>query len=333
MRKWEYRVVCLKDLINVHQAQLQVFGDDGWELASVDGGVAYLKRDAGYEVARQEELDMGGLPGMSDEQDFNGSDDFMTVYDTSETRAKDNAAKRETAEMVHKMEASTMGALFPPTGDVIQPGQCFTCWGTIAIVSNHVCNKDDVGKPVPGWLRAVRLGGVKSSSLPKPPEPPLAGGMRVEDNTGLTYIDSPIAGPPVLKVKRFHPDAKLPVRGTPESSGLDLYALKDYLIRKNSVISVATGVGIEIPERMEATVRPRSSMALKGVVAILGSIDRDYVGELSMPMTSYFQDYWIKKGDRVAQLVLSPVHLLEVEEVDELRKTSRGTSGFGSTGK
>jgi dUTP pyrophosphatase len=149
----------------------------------------------------------------------------------------------------------------------------------------------------------------------------------------------------ILKVKRLHPDAIIPTRGSAKASGLDLYALEDTWISAERTRIVKTGVAFGIPDGFEIQVRPRSGLSLKSPLRVAnapGTVDADYTGECCVIMTninviaSSFKDasygYLIKRGDRIAQAVLVPVAIPELQEVEELTETERGSSGFGSTG-
>lgn len=143
-----------------------------------------------------------------------------------------------------------------------------------------------------------------------------------------------------LTVKKLNENAILPTRGSAKSSGLDLYALEDTLIGAGETKLVKTGVAFGIPEGFEIQVRPRSGLSLKTPLIVKnspGTVDQDYTGECSVVMhllqTPTVGSYLIKRGDRIAQAVLCPVVILDLEEVTDLDKTDRGSGGFGSTGK
>lgn len=163
-----------------------------------------------------------------------------------------------------------------------------------------------------------------------------------------------------LKVKLLREGAKFK-SATDLDSGYDVVALgykrvKDkkleeeriitdtLIIRPNETVLLLTGVAIELPapsfkkdyvEVIEAQARPRSGASLKeNKVAILGTIDNKYRGEIGIIMTNNSNtDIIIKKGERVAQIVLNVIRKYEVEFVNELEETERGANGFGSTGK
>jgi dUTP pyrophosphatase len=144
-----------------------------------------------------------------------------------------------------------------------------------------------------------------------------------------------------LEFKRVRPeedaDLILPARQTPGSAGLDLAAgLREPLtINPGQIALVPTGWAVAIPDGFEGQVRPRSGLALKRgltLVNAVGTIDSDYRGELQMPMINLGSEpVTLKRGDRVAQLIISRVECPDVLEVAELTDTLRGAGGFGST--
>ena len=142
-----------------------------------------------------------------------------------------------------------------------------------------------------------------------------------------------------LKIKRLRGnDLPLPHYATPLSSGLDLYADidKEVIIEPLQRVIVPTGIAIELLEGTEAQVRPRSGLALKKGITVLnspGTIDADYRGEIKVILINLGQEkVVIKRGDRIAQLVISPVYHAEVVEVEDLSDTQRGAGGFGHSG-
>jgi dUTP pyrophosphatase len=140
-----------------------------------------------------------------------------------------------------------------------------------------------------------------------------------------------------LKVKKLRPDAILPTRGSEKASGLDLYAIQDTVIPFGKVIRVETGIAFGIPEGHEIQVRPRSGNSLKTTLLVAnspGTVDADYTGDCSVILRNVGEmDHEVKRGDRIGQAVLCPVIIPELEEVDDLSATARGSAGFGSTGK
>ena len=140
-------------------------------------------------------------------------------------------------------------------------------------------------------------------------------------------------------VKRLNPKVKLPEYKTSESSGMDLMAFINSPIKiaPNTLELVPTGLSIAIPEDLEIQIRPRSGLAAKNSIGVLntpGTIDSDYRGELKIILFNHGnKDFIVNKNDRIAQMVLTPVIKMELEEVDQLPETIRGLGGFGSTGK
>ena len=141
-----------------------------------------------------------------------------------------------------------------------------------------------------------------------------------------------------LKIKKLCSEAVLPKRATPESAGLDLCACleHDLTIEPFQLVRVPTGLAIALDTGTVGLVYARSGLASKFGVTLsncVGVIDSDYRGELQVAMTNHSKNpYTIHPGDRIAQLVVSPVFLPEVAEVSELDETERGAGGFGSTG-
>lgn len=140
----------------------------------------------------------------------------------------------------------------------------------------------------------------------------------------------------ILKYKKCREDAIVPTRGSAQASGLDLYAVEDTYIDNGVTQLVKTGITFVIPEGYEIQVRPRSGLSLKTRLRIPnapGTVDADYTGECCVIMENVDSEgYQIRRGDRIAQAVLCPVVLPDLEEVTELDETERGAGGFGSTG-
>jgi len=128
----------------------------------------------------------------------------------------------------------------------------------------------------------------------------------------------------------------LPAYATQGAAGMDVVAAENIILRPGSRHAVATGFAVAIPAGYEIQVRPRSGLALKHGITVPnspGTIDSDYRGELKIIMINHSDDnFTIQRGDRVAQLVLSPVTQAAWDEVEDLDATARGEGGFGSTG-
>jgi dUTP pyrophosphatase len=145
-----------------------------------------------------------------------------------------------------------------------------------------------------------------------------------------------------IRIARVNPnvsDIPLPAYSTSGSSGMDIRAdvQEDNVILPNQTTLIPTGFYIEVPIGYEAQIRPRSGLAIKHNISILntpGTIDSDYRGEVKIILTNFGrEDFLIKRGDRIAQLVIAPVVQAEFEEVASLQQTVRGEGGFGHTGK
>ena len=133
-------------------------------------------------------------------------------------------------------------------------------------------------------------------------------------------------------------DLPLPAYATDSSAGLDLLAAieTELVISPGGRVLVPTGVAIALPPGHEAQVRPRSGLALKHGIAVLnwpGTIDADYRGEVGVILINLgIAPFAIRRGDRIAQLVIAPVARIEWRESDGLPQSGRGAGGFGSTG-
>ena len=139
----------------------------------------------------------------------------------------------------------------------------------------------------------------------------------------------------VLRVRRLRPEARLPERATPGSTGYDLYAcLDENLVVGQEPTAVPTGIAVEAPPGYDVQVRPRSGLSLKGVQVTFGTIDSDYRGELlvTMYVLPYREPHVVRPGDRIAQLVVGRTADTAVKEVGGLSATGRGAGGHGSTG-
>jgi len=142
-----------------------------------------------------------------------------------------------------------------------------------------------------------------------------------------------------LKIQRLRPNAKLPRRATPGSTGFDIFACIDgesaiKLVGAQPKL-IPTGIAIEVPGGYDVQIRPRSGLSSKGVGVTFGTIDSDYRGEILVTMYLFDPNasFEIKHGDRIAQMVVSTVADLPLVEVEELSSTERGAGGHGSTGK
>lgn len=145
---------------------------------------------------------------------------------------------------------------------------------------------------------------------------------------------------PLLKLVRVGqrgPPLELPSYQSGAAAGLDLRADEPCTLAPGERRLVPTGLALELPAGHEGQVRPRSGLALKhgiGMVNAPGTIDEDYRGELGVILVNLGQEpFHLRRGERIAQLVVAPVTRVEVRLVERLVETTRGTGGFGSTGR
>ena len=140
-------------------------------------------------------------------------------------------------------------------------------------------------------------------------------------------------------IKKLSSKVDLPIYKTTGASGMDLMAFVDKPIKlaSNSSCLVPTGLAVAFPEEYEVQIRPRSGLAAKNNISVLntpGTIDGDYRGEIKIILFNHGRsEFVINNKDRVAQMILTPVHKMSLEEVENLPNTLRGKGGFGSTGK
>ncbi len=139
-----------------------------------------------------------------------------------------------------------------------------------------------------------------------------------------------------LAFRRIHPDAVLPAYAHPSDAGMDVRSVDDVEIAPGARALVHTGLVMNLPPGYEAQVRPRSGLALKHGVTVLntpGTIDSGYRGEVGVILANLGDaPFPVRKGDRIAQIVVAPVTQAEIVETDEVDATDRGAGGFGSTG-
>lgn len=141
---------------------------------------------------------------------------------------------------------------------------------------------------------------------------------------------------PSVKVLKLRTDIPLPRYQSAEAAGMDLVAAEDLELKPMQRHAVSTGLSLEIPEGFEGQVRPRSGLALKAGLTCLnspGTIDSDYRGEVKVLLINLSTELAkIRRGDRIAQLVIAPVSRATLIEVENLQGSQRGGGGFGSTG-
>ena len=140
-----------------------------------------------------------------------------------------------------------------------------------------------------------------------------------------------------VKVKILDPETKLPQFAYPGDVAVDLRSRIDAVLEPNQIMGIPSGIAIELPVGYEAQVRPRSGLALKHGISLVntpGTIDTEYRGEIVCIMVNFGKEsFKIVKGDRIAQMAIREVPVVDLIEVSELSETTRGINGFGSSGK
>lgn len=138
----------------------------------------------------------------------------------------------------------------------------------------------------------------------------------------------------VLPVLKLHRDATLPTRAHPDDAGLDLYSMEEATLEPGRGAHVKTGIAVELPEGTVGLIADRSSMARRGLKTAGGVIDAGYRGEIGVLLWNVSPEpHVVKRGDRIAQLLVIPVQTPAVREVVSLKRSRRGEGGFGSTGR
>jgi len=148
--------------------------------------------------------------------------------------------------------------------------------------------------------------------------------------------------PPTIKFLRLRPESdaniSLPRYMTPHAAGMDICAAieADLVLEKSAIALIPTGFAIALPQGFESQIRPRSGLAVKhgiGIINSPGTIDADYRGEIKIALINLGEkDYTIRRGDRIAQMVVKKVCQARLEIVEQLDETNRNTGGFGHTG-
>lgn len=145
-----------------------------------------------------------------------------------------------------------------------------------------------------------------------------------------------------VQVCRLISDAKLPTRAHSTDAGLDIFSIEDAFLPAGTTQIVATGVAIKVTEGYVGKIEDRSSMGLKGLRTGAGVIDSGFAGELKVVLHNLnnrdgeylgVRGYWVRKGDKIAQMLLYKVETPEVVEVTSIWNSDRGVKGFGSSGR
>lgn len=143
----------------------------------------------------------------------------------------------------------------------------------------------------------------------------------------------------MIRIKKLHPNAVIPTYGSLEAAGADIYACLDaaVTIPAGKTVFIPTGLAMEVPKGCAGLIYARSSMGSKRGLAPankVGVIDSDYRGQVMVALHNHSQeDQVVNPGERVAQLIITPVFTPGFREVDDLSETDRGSGGFGSTGR
>ncbi len=139
----------------------------------------------------------------------------------------------------------------------------------------------------------------------------------------------------IVGIKKIDPEAKLPAYAHPGDAGMDLFALEETAVAPGAIVKVRTGIAFEIPVGYVGLVWDKSSVGINGGIKSVGGVlDAGYRGELFIGMANLSdKPYTFEKHHKVAQMLIQKVENPTLEEMTELSDTSRGTGGFGSTGK
>ncbi|PRQ10355.1 dUTP diphosphatase [Corynebacterium sp. 13CS0277] len=140
-----------------------------------------------------------------------------------------------------------------------------------------------------------------------------------------------------MRLKRLDAGLPVPARAHRGDAGVDLYATDDVTLAPGHRALVGTGIALALPLGYVGLIHPRSGLALKHGISVVntpGTIDADYRGEIKVCLINHDLEapFEVRRGDRIAQLLIQKVELVDFVEVDELDDTTRGTSGYGSTG-
>ena len=137
-----------------------------------------------------------------------------------------------------------------------------------------------------------------------------------------------------LKIKKLSSNAKLPHKGSSLAAGYDLCSIESCTIPSKGKKLISTGLAIACPPGHYARIAPRSGLAVKhGIDVGAGVVDADYRGEVKVLLFNFgSEDFEVKEGDRIAQMIIEKISMVDIHEVDDLADTERGDGGFGSTG-
>ena len=131
-----------------------------------------------------------------------------------------------------------------------------------------------------------------------------------------------------MEIVLMNDDAIIPTQASKRSAGLDLYSSIDFNIDTNSIKKNNTGIRVSLPENSYGSIRDKSSLAAKGLLTLGGVIDNDYTGEIIVIITSLIEPLKFKKGQKIAQLIVSNISYPEIKKVKYLKDTERNNKGF-----
>jgi dUTP pyrophosphatase len=137
-----------------------------------------------------------------------------------------------------------------------------------------------------------------------------------------------------IQVKKLHPDAKFPKFALAGDVGMDLYSVQDLVLKSGDRVSCQTGIAIKIPEGYAGLIWDKGGPSHKyGIKTLGGVFDTNYTGEYLIGLVNLStKEYIIKKGQKIAQVLFQKIEFPDIEEVEELEDTNRGSGAFGSTG-
>jgi dUTP pyrophosphatase len=137
-----------------------------------------------------------------------------------------------------------------------------------------------------------------------------------------------------LKIKKLHPDAKIPQYAHAGDSGMDIFSIEDKIIKAGEREIIGTGIAMEYSPEYCTLIWDKSGMAVNYGIKVMGGVfEHIYKGEYKIILLNTSnQDYEVKKGQKIAQILIQPIVIAEIEEVLELEESSRKENRFGSTG-
>jgi len=139
-----------------------------------------------------------------------------------------------------------------------------------------------------------------------------------------------------IKVQKINEDALIPKYAHKHDAGMDLYSIREYILKPRHRILVRTGLKLQVPRGYEMQIRPKSGLALKNGVTVLntpGTVDSDYRGEIGVILINHSnKSYRVEKNQKIAQAVFNKIEIARLTEANKVNRTKRNEGGFGSTG-